>query len=291
MATKIVKSVFRSNLFLGNIAIITGGGTGIGKSIAKELSVLGCKVVIASRKPRVLEECARVLNSELCEELVFPFPCNIRKEDEVKNLMHYTVSKFGKLDFLINNGGGQFISPFSEINTKGWNAVVDTNLNGTYYCLREAYHAWMGKNGGSIVNIVVSNFNGMPGMSHSAAARAGIINLTQTLALEWAENGIRINAIAPGCIYSESAAANYQNYPNLFKDVVNLIPLKRTGTVEEVSALVCFLLSPAASFITGDILKIDGAQSLHRHSFYEPKDHTNSKPFTWQGVPFQPSKL
>lgn len=275
-------SIFRSGLFDGKVAIVTGGGTGIGKAIAKELAVLGCKVIIASRKYEVLQSFSSEINQQLKNDLVYPIPCNIRKEDEVKSLMDKTVSQFGRIDCLVNNGGGQFISPFANMKTKGWNAVVDTNLNGTYYCLKEAYHAWMEKNGGSIVNIVVNNFNGMPYMAHSGAARAGVQNLTKTLALEWAPNGIRINSVAPGVIYSETAAANYKDHPDLFDSVTKSLPTKRTGSVEEISGLVCFLLSPAASFITGDIIKVDGGQSLYSHSAYTIPEHNRSKVFKWQ---------
>jgi len=285
-------SVFRSGLFKEQVAVVTGGGTGIGKAITKELATLGCKVVIASRKLAKLQEAATDINTELQADAVHAVQCNIRNEEEVKQLMRGTVETHGKLNFLVNNGGGQFISPFSKINTKGWNAVVDTNLNGTYYCLREAYNAWMGQHGGAIVNIVVDNWNGMPMMSHTAAARAGIMNLTKTLAVEWASDKIRINSVAPGVIYSDTAAANYQNFPTLFKDAVKIIPVKRVGTVEEISATVCFLLSPAASFISGDIWKVDGAQSLYAHSLYKTPDHENpTEPFSWQNVPTQPSKL
>ncbi|XP_057293135.1 peroxisomal trans-2-enoyl-CoA reductase-like [Hydractinia symbiolongicarpus] len=275
-------SIFRSGLFDGKVAIVTGGGTGIGKAITKELAVLGCKVIIASRKYEVLQSSSSEINQQLKNDLVYPIPCNIRKEDEVKSLMDKTVSQFGRIDCLVNNGGGQFISPFASMKTKGWNAVVDTNLNGTYYCLKEAYHAWMKENGGSIVNIVVNNFNGMPYMAHSGAARAGVQNLTKTLALEWAPNGIRINSVAPGVIYSETAAANYKDHPDLFDSVTKLLPTKRTGSVEEISGLVCFLLSPAASFITGDIIKVDGGQSLYSHSAYTIPEHNRSKVFKWQ---------
>lgn len=275
-------SIFREGLFNGKVAIVTGGGTGIGKAITHELASLGCNVVIASRKLDVLENCSSTLNNKFGQDLVHPIACNIRKENEVHSLMKETVSRFGKLDFLVNNGGGQFISPLAQINTKGWNAVIDTNLNGTYYCIREAYNAWMKDNGGSIVNIVVVNFNGMPYFSHTAAARAGIMNLTKSLALEWASNNIRINSVAPGVIYSDTAAANYSTFPDLFKKSLKMIPMRRNGTVEEVSGTVCFLLSPAASFISGDVITVDGAQSLNGHQGFESSDHEKSIPYEWQ---------
>ncbi|XP_066921443.1 peroxisomal trans-2-enoyl-CoA reductase-like [Clytia hemisphaerica] len=287
-------SVFRDGLFKNQVAVVTGGGTGIGKAIAYELATLGCNVVISSRKKEVIEKSSKELNERLKKEKgnsSVAIPCNIRKEEEVSSLMKETVSKFGQLNYLVNNGGGQFISPFSMINKKGWSAVIDTNLNGTFHCLKEAYDAWMGEHGGSIVNITVDNFNGMPYMSHSGAARAGVTNLTKTLALEWAPNNIRINSVAPGVIYSDTAAANYKDHPTLFEEVKKSIPFKRTGTVEEISGTVCFLLSPAASFISGDVWKIDGAQSLNGHNTFELPNNYKTKEYSWQDLDGFKSKL
>lgn len=285
MASSRFKTIFTPGLFDGDVAIVTGGASGIGKAIAKELAVLDCTVIIASRKYDKLENCAKEINHELGKDLIYPVKCNIRIESDVKNLMVETVLKFGKINHLVNNGGGQFTSLFSDLKTKGWNAVIDTNLNGTYYCLREVYHAWMDEHGGNIVNIVMNNANGFPLMSHSAAARAGIQNLTKTLALEWADKGIRINSVSPGVIYSETAVANYEAGREVFKAVEKVIPLKRTGTVEEISGLVCFLLSPAASFITGDIVRADGGQKLYSNNLFTIEDHATIKPYRWQNIP------
>jgi len=281
-----VASVFRPDLFAGKVAVVTGGGTGIGRAITEELVHLGCKVVIASRKKERLDKAADEINSIATvtapekDKPVVPLACNTRKENDVKNLMLTTVQKFGRLDFLVNNGGGQFISPVSKITLNGWNAVVETNLTGTFLCCREAFNSWMKENGGVIVNITMDFWNGFPGMAHSGAARAGIDNLTKTLALEWVSNGVRINSVAPGTIYSETAAANYD--PSLFKKVVTCLPMKRLGTPEEVSSIVCFLLSPAASHITGDSIKVDGAQSLYSQTLFQVPDHNKCTPFKWQ---------
>ncbi|XP_065053360.1 peroxisomal trans-2-enoyl-CoA reductase-like [Rhopilema esculentum] len=283
-----VTSIFRSNLFEGKVAVVTGGATGIGRAITEELVHLGCKVVIASRKEDRLNKAADEINSLVAKRkdedstpLVLPIKCNTRLENEVKYLMTQTVKHYGRLDYLVNNGGGQFISPAANISLKGWNAVIETNLTGTFLCCKEAYHSWMAENGGAIVNITMDFWNGFPGMAHSGASRAGIDNLTKSLALEWAANGIRINSVAPGTIYSDSAAANYPD-PELFNKALSALPLKRLGTTEEVSALVCFLLSPAAAHITGDSIKVDGAQSLYAQTLFQIQEHNKSEAFRWK---------
>ncbi|XP_013398339.1 peroxisomal trans-2-enoyl-CoA reductase-like [Lingula anatina] len=279
-----VRSVFRPGLFAGKVAIVTGGSTGIGKAITQELLSLGCKVMIASRNEERLMKMADVMRSQLPSDgpaWLEAMPCNIRKEDQVQHLMKETLSKYGRIDYLVNNGGGQFMSPAEDIRLKGWNAVIETNLTGTFLCCKEAYHHWMKENGGSIVNIIVDLWKGFPRMSHSGAARAGILNLTKSLAVEWADHGVRINCVAPGSsIYSETAAANY-NDPEVFNAIIPLIPAKRLGTTEEVSAAVCFLLSPAAAFITGDTIKVDGGSNLYSSVWVIP-DHKKIPAFKWE---------
>eukprot|EP01006_Ploeotia_vitrea_P051241 TRINITY_DN67539_c3_g1_i8.p1 TRINITY_DN67539_c3_g1~~TRINITY_DN67539_c3_g1_i8.p1 ORF type:complete len:300 (-),score=6.96 TRINITY_DN67539_c3_g1_i8:254-1120(-) len=268
-----MRSVLRSGTFGGKTAIVTGGGSGIGKAISTELAQLGCNVVIASRNMEKLQKAKTEIEEATTSGLISTIECNIRKEEEVKRLMDETVEKFGKIDFLVNNGGGQFISPAALIKTKGWHAVVETNLTGTFICCREAYRASMQKHGGSIVNIIADMWRGFPGMAHTGAARAAVANLTQTLAVEWAPQGVRVNSVAPGIIYSESAAQNYPD-PKLLLGQGHRVPMKRVGTVEEVSGPVVFLLSPAAAYITGTILKVDGGSSLWG-DMYDIPAHTN----------------
>ncbi|KAJ1184351.1 hypothetical protein NDU88_001159 [Pleurodeles waltl] len=275
------RSVFKPCLFDNHVAIVTGGGTGIGKAIVAELLTLGCKVVIASRKLDKLKEAADELTASIppsSPAVVTPLQCNIRKEEEVETLVRSTLALHGRIDFLVNNGGGQFPSPAEEITSKGWNAVIDTNLTGTFYCCKAVYNAWMKDHGGAIVNIVADMWKGFPAMSHTGAARAGVDNLTKSLAIEWASRGVRVNSVAPGTIFSETAVANYKELgQHMFKQYIPKIPAKRLGLPEEISPMVCFLLSPAASFLTGETVKVDAGQSLY-HSSWEVPDHANWPP-------------
>lgn len=272
-----VKSFLEAGLLRNRVGIVTGGGTGIGKAIAAELLQLGCNVVIASRKFSVLKFTANELATlpQIDKSQITPVQCNIRYEEEVNNLVKSTLDIYGRIDFLVNNGGGQFMSPAEDISSKGWNAVIDTNLSGTFHMCKAVYNLWMKEHGGSIVNIILMTKNGYPGFAHSGAAREGVYNLTKTLALEWAKSGVRINCVSPGIIYSKAAVDNYGPLGKvLFKSSIQKIPAKRLGIPEEVSPLVCFLLSPAASFITGQLVEVDGGQSLYTH-LYEIPDHDN----------------
>ncbi|MBP8135644.1 MAG: SDR family oxidoreductase, partial [Rhodoferax sp.] len=186
--------------------------------------------------------------------------CDIRQEDVVKQTVAAIVAAQGRVDGLVNNAGGQYITPLESISAKGWQAVIDTNLTGGFLMARECYLQSMQQSGGSIVNIVADMWGSMPGMGHSGAARAGMVSFTETAAVEWAHSGVRVNAVAPGYI----ASSGMDHYPPemgpMFREMAKTVPLGRFGTEAETSAGIVFLLSPAATFITGSTLRIDGAR-------------------------------
>jgi citronellol/citronellal dehydrogenase len=261
--------VFRQDLFSGQVIVVTGGGTGIGLTIARELAALGAHVVLSARRLEKLEAaCAEI---EAAGGEASAIACNIREEAEVEALFARVVEERGAIHGLVNNAGGQFVSPAEQISRNGWAAVVDTNLTGTFLCSREAYRAWMGSHGGAVVNIVSEMWRGFPGMAHSGAARAGVVNMTQTLAVEWASAGIRVNALAPGLIDS----TGLETYPDMVQgfldEIVTDTPFKRMGTESEIASCVTFLLSPAAGYISGETMRVDGAASLWRKTWGIPK--------------------
>lgn len=262
-------SVFRADLFDGQVAIVTGGGSGIGRCIAHELAHLGATVVLSARKQERLQEVKAEIEADGGK--ADAISCNIRDEGEVEALFDTVLERHGRVDMLVNNGGGQFVSPVEAISKKGWAAVIETNLTGTFLMCKTAFNRVMSEKGGSIVNIVADMWRGMPGMGHSGAARAGVVNLTQTLSLEWARAGVRVNAVAPGLILS----SGFKNYPPPVQEVLRAvpaeIPAQRFGTESEVGSAVVYLLSPAAAYITGATLRVDGASSLYRHPFPLPE--------------------
>ena len=250
------RSVFVPGLFAGRVVIVTGGGSGIGRCTAHELAALGAAVAIVGRKAEKLDVVRAEIESSgaVCSTHI----CDIREEDAVKTTVANVLARHGRIDGLVNNAGGQFPSPLAAISAKGWDAVVRNNLTGGFLMARECVTQWMSKAGsGAIVNIIADIWGGMPGMGHSGAARAGMLNFTETAALEWAP--VRMNAIAPGWI----ASSGMDQYPPEMRDTIRgmqaLVPLRRLGTESEVSAAIVFLLSPAAAFISGACLRIDGA--------------------------------
>jgi len=246
-------SVFREGLFTGQVAVVTGAGSGIGRRTAHELAALGARVALLGRKEEKLKAVAAEIG-----EAAKTYACDIREEDAVAKAVSNILADFGRIDCLVNNAGGQFGSPLEKISARGWDAVVRTNLTGGFLVARECYTQWMkGAASGAIVNMVADMWNGMPGMGHSGAARAGMLNFTETAALEWAP--IRVNAVAPGWI----ASSGLDHYPVEMAEHIRAlpkrVPLGRLGTESEVSAAIVFLLSPAAAFISGSCLRVDGA--------------------------------
>jgi citronellol/citronellal dehydrogenase len=251
-------SVFANGLFAGKVIIVTGGGSGIGRCVAHELAALGAHTVLVGRKAEKLQT---VMDEITADGGAASFwVCDIRQEDVVKQTVAAVVAAHGRVDGLVNNAGGQYMMPLEAISAKGWEAVVNSNLTGGFLMARECFVQSMNKQGGSIVNIVADMWGSMPGMGHSGAARAGMVSFTETAALEWAGRGVRVNAVAPGYI----ASSGMDNYPPemgpMLREMSKTIPLGRFGTEAEAAAGVVFLLSPAASFISGSTLRIDGAR-------------------------------
>ncbi|MEI6410119.1 MAG: SDR family oxidoreductase [Bacteroidota bacterium] len=249
--------MFQPDLFKGKTVLVTGGGSGIGLEIARQFLQCGATLFIASRKQERLDKALEILR---------PFgnahalALDIREPEQIERLADLIAAESGKLDILINNAGGQFPSPAADISPKGWQAVVNTNLNGTWFVTQTmAKRFFFEQKAGIVVSIVVNNFRGFPGMAHTAAARAGVSNLMQSLAVEWADKGVRLNCIAPGIIQS-SGLENYP--PSLVAGIAETIPMKRLGTVEEVAALTLFLSSPLAAYMTGDTIYMDGGARL-----------------------------
>lgn len=261
-----IHSIYKDNLYTGKTAFITGGGTGIGFRIARELAQLGANVILASRKKDILDRSAELINNEGGK--AFAIECNIREEESIKTAVKTALSQTANIDYLVNNAGGQFPAPAEMINRKGWQAVIDLNLNGTFFLTQEIFNNCMQEKGGAIVNITANMWNGFPMMSHTGAARAAIVNLTKSLAIEWGKYGVRINGVAPGTIHSSglnSYAPEFKEH--IFKQRALNNQSGRLGTEAEVAAAVLFLLSPAAAYITGETLKVDAGESLYSPIF------------------------
>jgi citronellol/citronellal dehydrogenase len=256
------RSVFRPGLFTGQTVLVTGAGSGIGRCTAHELAALGAHVVLAGRKPDKLaavEDEIRGDGGEASHVAV-----DIREEDAVKAAIAGIVAARGRIHGLVNNAGGQFPSPLASISAKGWQTVLATNLTGGFLMARECYVQSMRAHGGAIVNMLADMWHGMPGMGHSGAARAGMLNFTETAALEWAP--VRVNAVAPGWI----ASSGMDTYPEAMRPMIRSlaqhVPAGRLGTESEVSAAIVFLMSEAAAFVSGACLRIDGAApNARRH--------------------------
>ena len=265
-------SVFRPGLFAGQRLWVTGGGSGIGRCVAHELAALGAQVLISGRSEDKLQRVAAEITEDggQCEWRAF----DIRDEEAVKTQVA-EVAKQGPIAGLINNAGGQFPSPMLAISKRGFDAVVANNLTGGFLMMREVFTQSMQHHGGAIVNMTADFRNGMPGMAHSGAARAGMANLTQTAAYEWAHAHVRINAVAPGWV----ASSGMDTYGGAVKAMIpklrNHVPLRRLATEAEVASAIVFLLSPGASFITGVTMQIDGGASLGS-AIYPSIDHAGS---------------
>ena len=273
-------AVLPPGLFAGRTALVTGGGSGIGRVIARRFAALGAAVVVAGRHAETLDETRALI--EGAGSVCLPHVADIRDTAQVEALVAATVAHFGGVDFLVNNAGGQFPARPSEISDRGWRAVIDLNLNGTWNVCSRVGPRMVEQGFGAVVNIVhiYALERGAFYFAHSGAARAGVINLTRTLANYWARHGVTVNAIAPGDI--ETRALREKEYAVMGLDSAHEalhkrnIPAHRAGTPEEVAESCAFLCSPATRHINGIVLVLDGGQSLH--NWQEPPDWDMERP-------------
>jgi citronellol/citronellal dehydrogenase len=274
----IYESVFRSGLFANQVVIVTGGGSGIGRCTAHELASLGAHVALVGRNADKIER----VKGEISDDggNASAHICDIRDEAGVVATVDGVLTECGRVDGLVNNAGGQYRAPLETISTKGFEAVVRTNLTGGFIFMREVYAQWMKQNGGAIVNMIADIWHGWPNFSHSGAARGGMLTLSESAASEWAAAGVRVNTVAPGAIAS-SGLDTYDPKDREFiqRQVTGEIPLNRFGSEAEVSAAIVFLLSPAAAFITGSCIRIDGGAPNMRRIWGVPEQSDKSRPF------------
>ncbi len=259
-----------NNTLRERVAIITGGGTGIGRAIAHEYARLGARVVIASRDPEHLDPAAADLRAQF-GDVILAVPTDIRVPEQVDHLCNEAVRRFGALDILVNNAAGNFICPAEKLSPNGWNAVINIVLNGTFYCSRAAGLRMIGSGrGGNILNLVAAYaWTGGPGTIHSACAKAGVVCMTRTLAVEWARHKIRVNAIAPGPVETEGAGSKLWASPQVREAMLKTVPSGRIGAAEEIAHASSYLVSDYADFITGETLVMDGGQWLGKGMFGE----------------------
>ncbi|NMG55174.1 SDR family oxidoreductase [Aromatoleum aromaticum] len=271
------KSVFSQGLFDGQVIIVTGGGSGIGRCTAHELASLGATVVIVGRDPTKLATVKGEI--EVDGGHISTYACDIREESQVIATIDAVLAEHGRIDGLVNNAGGQYRSPLKDISTRGFESVMRNNLTGGFIFMREVYNRRMQAHGGNIVNIVADIWNGWAQYGHSGAARAGMWNLTETAASEWAPSGVRINAVAIGGV----ASSGFDTYtPEAQREILKFptkIPMQRYGTVSEVSSAIVYLLSPGASFITGTCIRVDGGAPNLRGCWIDATPHENAVPY------------
>jgi citronellol/citronellal dehydrogenase len=244
------------------VALVTGGGSGIGLATALEIASLGGKVAVCGRSADKIEA-ARTLLAEggVAEADMLGGLCDIREPDQVARFVDEVLERFGRIDVLVNNAGGQFPSPASLLSPRGWEAVVRNNLNGTFFMTREvATRAMIPSKRGRIVMVTAMVARGFPGMAHTGAARAGVENLTRSLAVEWAQHGIKVNCVAPGNNIRSSGTAQYGE--DMLELARKATPLKRLGTPAEVARVIVFLASDRNDFVTGSIYGVDGGMPL-----------------------------
>jgi NAD(P)-dependent dehydrogenase (short-subunit alcohol dehydrogenase family) len=259
--------MFLPSLLENQVVVVTGGGTGIGLAIAKRLGALGARVAIGSRNAENLEKGTAELRHAGLDPLAVQL--DVRNPEQVDEMVHRVVKHFGRIDILINNAAGNFVCPAEDLSPNGWNAVIGIVLNGSFYCSRAVGRHMIARGGGGSIVSILANYvwTGSAGTIHSAAAKAGVMSMTQTLAVEWAKHRIRVNALAPGPVESAGAAKQLWDSPEAVQRITDMVPLRRWGKPEEIADSVAFLVSPGAGFITGEILTIDGGAWLSRGTY------------------------
>ena len=269
-----MRSVFRPDLFAGQVALITGGGSGIGRGIADVLAGLGAHVVLASRKPDRLETAVAEIHAAGGKASCVAV--DVREPDRVQAMIDHVQSHQGRIDLLVNNAAGNFYAPSETLTPNAWKSVIEIDLYGTFFCSQAVLPVMRAQGGGSIVNISMTlHYRGWPLMAHATAAKAGIDALTRTLALEWARDGVRMNAVAPGPIPTEGVRKAFtppptaDGVPDVFavekameSYARKMIPLQRWGAPADIANMVAYLASPAGSWITGAIMVVDGGEWL-----------------------------
>ena len=252
--------VFQPGLLEGQVAIVSGGGSGLGRAAALELAALGARVVVCGRREQPLAETAERAEGARVE----PSVCDIREEEHVNALVDGTLERHGRIDLLVNNAGGQFLTPAEDITAKGFRTVMRLNVEGTWLMTHTvATRAMMSgpgekPRGGKIVNVTLSPHHGLPGMAHSSAARAAVENLTRVLSIEWARFGIRLTAVAAGHFATDTLRSKYPK--PVVEGVAGTVPLGRLGSEEEFAWLVAFLAGPGGDYFSGSVLTLDGAR-------------------------------
>ena len=248
--------IFQPGLLDGQVAIVSGGGSGLGRATALELAALGARVVVCGRREEPLDETASLAEDGRVEAR----SCDIREEDQVAALVDGVMERHGRIDLLVNNAGGQYMSPAEDITPKGFRTVIRLNVEGTWLMTHAvATRAMMPDvRGGKILNVTLSPHHGLPGMAHSSAARAAVENLTRVLSIEWARFGVRLTAVAPGPFATETLMTKYPT--PVVEGVAGTVPLQRMGTEQEFAWLVAYLASPGGDFLSGAILTLDGGR-------------------------------
>jgi len=259
--------MFTPSLLKDQVAVVTGGGTGLGLAIAARLGELGARVAIGSRNAENIVRGSAELRHAGLDPLVVQI--DVRNPEQVDEMVARVVRHFGRIDILINNAAGNFICKAEELSPNGWNSVVGIVLNGSFYCSRAIGRHMIARGGGGSIVSILANYvwTGSAGTVHSAAAKAGVMSMTQTLAVEWAQHNIRVNAVAPGPIDTPGAAKQLWSSPEAVQRITDTVPLRRWGKPADVADAVAFLVSEHAGFITGEILTVDGGAWIGKGTF------------------------